>query len=144
MKPITEQATDPLLFRVLLLLYPPDVRREFGPAILQLLRDQRRDLGQGTTWGRIRFCWTATADLCLSALRERASVRRDRAHAHASPARYHTWAAGLLIGMAAANIVYDVLSPKLAMGIGALILTALAPCLGILLLLRARRLVRRR
>ena len=74
MKPITAQTTDPLLFRVLLRLYPPDFRREFGPAILQLLRDQRRDLAQGTMWGRIRFCWAAITDLSQSALRERASV----------------------------------------------------------------------
>ena len=84
MKPVRTRATTPLVFRALLLLYPPDFRSEFGPSILQLLRDQRRNLVRETAWTRTRFYCLAVADLYLSALRERISARRDAARDPAS------------------------------------------------------------
>ena len=68
MKPTRAPATTPLVFRALLLLYPSDFRSEFGPSILQLLRDQRRNLGHGSAWAHVRFYSSATADLYLSAM----------------------------------------------------------------------------
>ena len=78
MKPVHTRATTPLVFRALLLLYPPAFRGEFGPSILQLLRDQRRDLVHETVWTRTRFYCVAVADLYLSAVRERMTERRTR------------------------------------------------------------------
>ena len=140
MKPVHTRATTPLVFRALLLLYPPDFRSEFGPSILQLLRDQHRDLVHETVWTRTRFYCVAVADLYLSAVRERTTERRTRG----DTARYHAWAATLLIGASAANLAYDILSPKLSMGIFAWLLTVLGAALGILLFARARRLARHR
>ena len=144
MTPARARTKTPLLFRALLLLYPPDFRREFGPAILQLLRDQWRDVEQGTAWTHVRFYSSAVADIALSALREQASAHRARTRARSFAARYHVWAAALIIGLSAVNLAYDLLSPELSMGIGAWLLTALAPCLGVLLLLRARRIAQHR
>jgi hypothetical protein len=83
MKPVHTRATTPFVFRALVLLYPPDFRSEFGPSILQLLRDQRRDLVHKTAWTRTRFYCHAFADLYLTALRERIGARRDAARSPA-------------------------------------------------------------
>jgi hypothetical protein len=55
----------------LLRLYPRPFRREYGAAIAQLIRDQRRDLGDASAIVRTRFWLSVLADTARSASAER-------------------------------------------------------------------------
>ncbi len=70
----------PLLFRLLLLLYPPKIRRRFGPEMLQMFED--RVARHGSTGGNVFFFLrdtlralpTAYAEALLTPIRIRTSV----------------------------------------------------------------------
>jgi hypothetical protein len=134
----------PRWFHLLLVAYPAAFRREYAASIVQLVRDQRRDLAKSGSTSPVTFWIAAAADVLRSAAGERAAAALEWLAARA-PRRWVAWLSGAIgcafVLGAAANLVYDLMSPKLQMGIGASVLTLLASCLGPLLLVRARRLL---
>lgn len=140
----TGRATDRAL-SVLLVLYPKDFRREYARPVAQLIRDQRRDLGEAAVTARARFWLSVVADIARSAGAEHAAGLRA-AWRHKAPHRRRVWLGRIrvmlglgLLTTSGSNVVYDVASPKLSMGIGAIVLTAVGAAAGAVLLARARR-----
>lgn len=58
------------VYEALLRLYPQAYRREYGPMMLQLFRDQCRDLCRRGNHGAAGFWLWTLADVCRSAFRE--------------------------------------------------------------------------
>jgi capsular polysaccharide biosynthesis protein len=67
------------LFRRLLAAYPKAHRRDYGPAMAQLFRDQCRDAwGRGRGWGLIRLWLRVVPDLVKTSVLEHISTIKER------------------------------------------------------------------
>ena len=67
------------LFQRLLAAYPPAHRREYGPAMVQLFRDQCRDAWRdGRGWGLTALWLRVVPDLIKTAVREHLSSLKER------------------------------------------------------------------
>ena len=112
-----------LWYRALLLLYPAEFRRRFGAEMLRVLADQAlqaRALSPAERWwGHCR----ATFDVVGVGVRE-------RVHAMNTVIR----AIGMvLIAAAALQVIYDLATPKLSMGIPAWAMTLIVCSFGVVL-----------
>jgi hypothetical protein len=59
------------LYARLLLVYPPGYRRQYGPLMLQLFRDQYRDArGKGSRWASWQLWWRIASELAETAAQE--------------------------------------------------------------------------
>jgi hypothetical protein len=101
----------------LLRFFPAEFRRDFGDDVLRLIGDQIDGAGRVDL---LRCHVSATLDL-MTALAQQRGVDLVRA------------AGWLLVGLATANIGYDVATPKLSMGFFAWALTLIAIATGVLL-----------
>jgi hypothetical protein len=104
-------------YALLLRCFPTDFRRDFGDDVLRLISDQIDDAARVDV---LRCHFAATLDLATALARQRAAYLL----------RGTGW---LLMGLAAANIGYDVVTPKLSMGFFAWALTFVAIASGVLL-----------
>ena len=104
-------------YGLILRSFPADFRRDFGDDVLRVIGDQIDDAARAD---RLRCHLLATLDLGIALLHQRS----------ANLLRATGW---LLVGLAAANIGYDVMMPKLAMGFLAWALTLIAIASGVLL-----------
>jgi len=67
------------LFQRLLAAYPKEHRREYGPAMAQLFRDQCRDAWRdGRTWGLTVLWLRVLPDLIKTSALERVSALKER------------------------------------------------------------------
>lgn len=96
---------------VLLALYPRAFRREYGAAIGQLIRDQRRDLGDAGPAARARFWYRVGADTARSAFAEHA----ERIHSSFSEA---VMGVGTFTGVVALFLGFGAVQELIVRGIG--------------------------
>jgi hypothetical protein len=79
MKPLMQTpwiALSARVYRVLLVFYPADYRREYGALMVQVFRDVSRDTYRSEGWAGIAFWWCATLlDLTLTVIEQRRKVR---------------------------------------------------------------------
>jgi hypothetical protein len=124
---------------ILVRLYPGDFRREYGAAIVQLVCDQRRALGDASAYRRFRFWVSVVVDTARAASVEHGSTARPR---RAGTAIVYRFIGALLVLAAVAQVIVDVVAVDLSMGIPLALLTGGAGMSGVALIVRARRLTR--
>jgi hypothetical protein len=123
-----------MLVALLLRAFPRGFREEFGADLLGCVREAREALARDDLVSVAKFWMRVALDLLRAAAGERVLACRTRLAGMSMSA---TCGAILLAG-AAANVLFDVLSPALSMGIGAMLLTGLATLAGGRLVMRAR------
>lgn len=114
----------PRAVRVLTAAFPGEFRRRHRDDMEQCILDARDALGDATAAARARFWVGIAIDLARAGMLEHARSRRPRAL---------RLLGFLSLAAAAANVLVDLLSEELQMGIGALLLTALGIAVGALL-----------
>jgi hypothetical protein len=124
---------------ILLCFYPKDFRREYGAAIVQLVCDQRRALGDASAYHRLGFWMSVVSDTLRAAFVEHKSAIQPR---RVSTATAYAFIGTLLVLAAVANVLVDIVAVKLSMGIPAVLLTAAAGTSGAGLIVRSRRATR--
>lgn len=113
------------LVRILAALFPREFRQRFGEDMLQCIRDARDALGDASAAERARFWVRIVIDLAGAGIREHV-----RARPRSLPLRLLGFAS---LAAAIANVLVDLLSAELQMGIGALLLSALGLTVGAIL-----------
>jgi hypothetical protein len=114
----------PWVVRVLAAVFPREFRERCGEDMRQCILDARDALGDAPAAARARFWAGIAIDLARAGMLEHVRIRRG-------PALRLLGFASL--AAAAGNVLADLLSDDLQMGIGALLLTALGIALGALL-----------
>ena len=114
--------------------FPRRFREDFGGDLVICLCDAREALGSADRVAVTRFWAAAVSDLLRALAGEWATVARERL----TTASLSTGCGTILLGGAVANVLFDALSPNLSMGIGAILLTAIATLAGGRLLAGAR------
>ena len=123
---------------LLLLGFPRRFRQEYGTDLLCCVRDARASLRHDGPASVARFWVGVALNLLRAALGERLLACSEWC-----ARRSVSVACGaLLLSGAAANTLFDVLTPELSMGIGAMLLTVIAAAAAGRLLLRAPRIRR--
>jgi hypothetical protein len=122
------------LVALLLRAFPRRFRETFGPDLVLCVRDARSAVGRNDALSVARFWAAVVPDLLRAAAGEWMLSCRERL----SRASVSAACGVLLLAGAAANVLFDVLSATLSMGIGAIVLTVVAAAAGGRLVLRAR------
>ena len=122
----------------LLLGFPRRFRREYGADLLCCVRDARASLGHDGRAVVARFWVGIALNLLRAAMGERLLACGEWCARRSVSVACGT----LLLSGAAANTLFDVLTPELSMGLGAMLLTVLAVAAGGQLLLRSPRILR--
>jgi hypothetical protein len=118
----------PALVRILAAAFPREFRQRFGDDMLQCILDARDALGDGSAAARAKFWLRIAIDLVRAGIVEHVRARRARPRSRAL--RLLGFAS---LAAAIGNVLVDLLSAELQMGIGALLLTALGTALGTIL-----------
>lgn len=118
----------PALVRILAAAFPREFRERFGDDMRQCIRDARDGLGDASTAERAKFWLRIAIDLAGAGIVEHVRARRARPRSRAL--RLLGFAS---LAAAIGNVVVDLLSAELQMGIGALLLTAIGTLLGAIL-----------
>ncbi|HEX8210297.1 MAG TPA: hypothetical protein VF584_08915 [Longimicrobium sp.] len=118
----------PALVRILTAAFPREFRQRFGEDMLQCIRDARDALGDASATARAKFWLRIAIDLAGTGILEH--VRSRRALSRSRALRLLGFAS---LSAAIGNVLVDLLSAELQMGIGALLLTAIGTILGAIL-----------
>src|SRR5262245_1842271 len=124
-----------LWYRALLQLYPAEFRRQFGAEMLSVLTEQELE---ASTLSRRERWWChcrTTCDLIRVGIRERVGAVRPMAVRVIGM---------LLVAAGAMQVIYDLATPKLSMGVQAWALTLIVCSFGVVLTTAALRNDRRR
>lgn len=126
------------VYRLLLFAYPAEFRREYGAEMARFFDDRCREIA-GAEGGALlwRFWLHILCDLAVSASAEHREAFVHRRFPQEGSMTGKRVIGGILLLGAAANIVYDAVSPN-AMGVAAILLTALAAVGGALLVVREK------
>ncbi|HEY0151572.1 MAG TPA: hypothetical protein VGB92_06220 [Longimicrobium sp.] len=118
----------PALVRILAAAFPREFREDFGDDMRQCILDARDALGDASAVERAKFWLRIAIDLAGAGMVEHVRARRSRPRSRAL--RLLGFAS---LAAAIGNVLVDLLSAELQMGIGALLLTALGTALGAIL-----------